>query len=94
MDFYSIIAVSIILKSKDFENAHVKHKTEEISSKTQFNGSKNLCLNNMYWWMKSGYTENTTDLLQVTDKLHHIMLYRAHLTVRGIRTQNFSGDMH
>jgi hypothetical protein len=46
MDFYSIIAVSIILKSKDFENAHVKHKTEEISSKTQFNGSKNLCLNN------------------------------------------------
>jgi len=38
----------------------------------------------LYLWMKPKYLEKTTDLSQVNDKLHHIILHRVHLAIDGV----------
>jgi hypothetical protein len=37
------------------------------------------------WWRKPEYPEKTTNLPQVTDKFHHIMLYWLHLAWAGFK---------
>ena len=49
---------------------------------------------NFHWWRKPQYQEKTTDLSQITDKLHHINVVSSIPRLSGVQTHNIRGDRH
>jgi hypothetical protein len=47
----------------------------------------------IYWWRNLEHLANTTDLLQITDKLYHSKLYQVHLATGKVELTSLMGKV-
>ena len=45
-------------------------------------------------WRIVEYPKKRNHLVQITDKVEHMIMHRVHLAMNGVRTHKFGGDMH